>query len=152
MTLYIIILASVLLVIGLVVYFVFKRNYFNKYKYIRLVKYRDDMSVTVSYIKKDKFNQDNALMINPNHVYNFKGYQTIITTNKVQETINPIDFNSKYDPAHFKSAMKSKLIAETFASLKVDKFDKLMFLLLLNILQLIAIAYLLYNVLGKVTP
>ena len=140
--------ATLLFAVGY--YFLFKRNYFNKYKYIRLERYHEDMSITVSYIKKDKFNLDDSILINPQHIYNFKGYQTVILTSRTQESINPIDFESKFDPSHFKSAMKSKLIAETFASLKVDKFDKLMMILFVNIIILVAIAYLIYNLMGNV--
>ena len=136
-------------ILSIIMYLIFKRNYFNKYKYVRLVKYNDDMSINVQYIKKDKFNQDNSILINDKHVFNFNGYTSIIITSNSQESINPIDFNSKYDAKKYKDAIKSKLIHDTFASLKVDKFDKLMGLLLLNILQLIAIAYLIYNLLGK---
>jgi len=53
MILYYIILPLLALIIGLIVYFGFKRNYFNKYKYIRLVTYNDDMSVSVRYIKEN---------------------------------------------------------------------------------------------------
>jgi len=148
MILYYIILPLLALIIGLIVYFGFKRNYFNKYKYIRLVTYNDDMSVSVRYIKRELFNKDDSLLINDKHVFNFKGYQSIITTSKASESINPLNFESKYDPKNFKSAMKSKLIAETFASLKVDKFDKIMFLIVLNVLQLVAITYLLYSLMG----
>jgi len=132
---------AIILIVALIVWFIFKRNYFNKYKYVRLVKYNDDMSIDVSYIKKDVFNKDDSILVNPKHVYNFKGYQSIIITSNAQESINPIDFESKYDPKHFKAAMKSKLIAETFASLKTDKFDKIMALIFLNIIQLLAIDY-----------
>ena len=137
------------LIFGVIFYLKYRRNYFNKYKYIRLVRYNDNMTIDVLYIKKENFNQDNAILINPKHIYNFKGYQSVIITSNSVESINPIDFESKYDPKDFQSAMRSKLIAETFASLKVDKFDKVMMLLLLSAVQLIAIAYLLYMVMGN---
>jgi hypothetical protein len=106
------------------------------------------MTININYIKKENFNQDGAIMINPKHVYDFKGYKTVVVTSNSAESINPLDFQSKYDPKDFKSAMHSKLISETFASLKVEKFDKLMMLLFLNVIQLIAIAYLLYTLMG----
>jgi len=142
--LYIYIAVAVLL-LGIIVKILLSRNYFNKYKFIRLVTYDDKMTVSVRYIKHKNFNQSGKLIINPKHIYNFKGYTTIITTSNSSESINPIDFESKFDKKMFDSAISSKLIAETFASLKVEKFDKMMFLLLLNVIQLIAIIYLLYT-------
>lgn len=147
---YIYILIGVL-VIGLIIYLFFKRNYFNKYKYVRLVKYNDDMTETVQYIKRKIFNKGNEedhILINPKHIYNFKGYTSVIITSKSQESINPIDFESKYSAKDYKTAMKSKHIKDAFDSMKVEKFDKVMFLLILSIVQLIAIAYLLYNLIG----
>jgi len=147
--LYFIGLPVLAIIIGLVYYFGFRRNYFNKYKYIRLVRYNDDKTISVKYIKKEHFNKDLSILINPEHIYNFNGYQTVVTTSKSNESINPIDFTSKFDPKDFKSAIRSKLIAETFASLQPDKFDKMMMLLVLSGLQLIAIAYVLYTLMGK---
>ena len=149
MNLIYIIIASVVLVIGIILKIALSRNYFNKYKYIRLVTYNENMQVQVQYIKHNQFNKDNRIVINPKHVYNFKGYTTVITTSNSPQSINPIDFESKFDKKHFDSAISSKLIAETFASMKVDKFDKIMFLVLLNAIQLIAIVYLLYITMGS---
>jgi hypothetical protein len=106
------------------------------------------MSISVSYYKKEQFNKNDAILINPDHVFNFKGYTSIIITSQSSESINPLDFNSKFNKKDFETAMESKLIQETFASLKADKFDKIMMLLFLNIAQLVAISYLLYNMLG----
>ena len=145
MNIYILISLFIILVIGLVVYFKFKRNYFNKYKYIRIVKYNNDKTVTVSYKKQENFNIDNSLLVNPEHIFNFKGYTSIITTSNAQESINPLNFDSKFNATDYKSAIRSKVISETFESLKPDKLDKIMALLFLNILQLIAIVYLIYN-------
>ena len=147
MIIYISVLAF-MLVVGIVLFFTVKRNYFNKYKYVRLVRYNNDMSISVSYYKKDQFNKNDAILINPDHVFNFKGYTSIIITSQSSESINPLDFNSKFNKKDFETAMESKLIQETFASLKADKFDKIMMLLFLNIAQLVAISYLLYNMLG----
>jgi len=141
-----IILASILL-IGIVVYLVFKRNYFNKYKYIRLVTYNEDMTESIRYYKKELFDYD-SIKINPKHIYNCKGYTSIITTSKAAESINPIDFESKYDAKLFKVAIKSKHISEAFKSMQPKKIDLMMILLFISGIQLLAIIYLLYNLLG----
>jgi len=137
-------IAGIILIIGVIIKLLTSRNYFNKYKYVRVVEYDENMKISIRYIKHQHFNKDNAILINPKHVYNYKGYTTIVKTNLANESINPIDFESKYPADKYKSAIKSKVIADTFATLKVEKFDKLMFLLLLNAIQLIAIIYLLY--------
>ena len=141
------IIALIIGLIALVIYFKFKRNYFNKFQYVRLVTYNKDMTVKVSYIKRKDFNTDNSILINEKHVYNFKGYTTIIKTDTCQESINPLDFKSKFNSEHYKTAIRTKLISETFNSLKKDKFDKIMALLMLNGFQLLAIMYLIYMLL-----
>ena len=141
-----IILASILL-IGIVIYLVFKRNYFNKYKYIRLVTYNEDMTESIRYYKKEEFDYD-SIKINPKHIYNCKGYVSIITTSKAAESINPIDFESKYDAKLFKIAIKSKHISEAFKSMQPKKIDLIMVLVFISVIQLLAIAYLLYSLMG----
>lgn len=146
-----IILYSILffiLIVGVVIYLIFKRNYFNKHKYIRLVKYNNDMTISVSYTKREEFNKDNSILINPKHVYNFNGYKSIIITANAQESINPIDFEANYPADKYKVAIKSKAIKDAFQSMQPDKFDKVMALIVLNIIQLLAIAYLLFNLMG----
>jgi len=148
MGIYISIALLIILIAGLIIYFKFKRNYFNKFQYVRLVTYNKDMSIKVQYIKKESFNKQNDILINDTHVFNFKGYTSIILTDDSRESINPLNFESKFNAKDFKSAMRSKLISETFESLKTDKFDKIMALLFLNILQLLAIIYLIYSLVG----
>lgn len=139
---------AVILVFSLIGYLVVMRNPWNKHKYVRLVTYNDDMSVSIRYYKRHLFNADQSLLINPKHIFNSNGYTSVITSSYACESINPLDFKSKYERKDFKSAMSSKLIKETFATLKVEKFDKMMMLLLLNAIQLVAIVYLLYIYLG----
>lgn len=139
------IIMGVIALLGFIAYLIFKRNYWNKHKYIRLVQYKDDMTIKITYIKHEDFNTDKSILVNPKHVYNFKGYTSIIITSNSRESINPIDFQSKYSAEKFKTAMQSKLIQETFVTLNKDKFDKIMTLLLLNVIQLLAIVYLLYS-------
>ena len=141
----------IILIIGVIIWLKFKRNYFNKYQYIRLVTYHEDMTISVKYIKKDQFNLDHSILINPKHIYNFKGYTTVVKTSHAQESINPIDFEAKFSAQEYKTAIKSKLISDTFATLKVDKIDKMMILIFLNIITLVAVAYLIYTLMGNST-
>lgn len=118
-----------------------------KYKYIRVIKFKSDKSSEVNYYKSDNFNP--SFLVNPDHVFLWKGYRTIIITDKSAQTINPLDFESKYDVDKFKSAIESKLIRETFTNLK-PKYDLTTFLLCGNLLGIVAIIYLLLKSMGKV--
>ena len=139
-----------ILILATIFYLLFKRNYFNKHKYIRVVTYNQDKTETIQYFKRDTFNKDNEiLLINSNHVYNCNGYQTLIKTSEARESINPIDFEARYPAKKYKTAIDSKAVKDAFNSMKVDKFDKITLLLILNAVTLLAIAYLLYNILGS---
>lgn len=140
--------AFLLLIIGIAIYLTKKRNYFNKHKYVRVEMYTSDKTVNVSYHKKENFNVDNAIKINPDHVFNFYGYQSIMISSESAETINPLDFKSQFKAEDFRSAMHSKLIHDTFNSLRVEKFDKVMLLLMLSTIELVAIVYLIYIIMG----
>ena len=130
------------LIVGLFIYFFFKRNYFNKHKYIRLERYNEDKSLTVRYYKREKFNEDQKLLINPEHVFNFKGYTTFITNYQASETINPLDFKSKYNKKMFTTAITTKLVSDTFATRKKPKVDMLMVSVALNGITLMLLLYL----------
>jgi hypothetical protein len=121
-----------------------------KHKFIRKVAYKSDKSITITYIKRDQFNKDRLLLVNPDHLYNHKGFTTVVTTDRAGESINPLDFNSKYDVDRFKTAMNSKLISETFSSLKKNKIDMLTVSTLLNGLTFITIIYLLLELRGVI--
>lgn len=122
------------------------RTRFNKHKYLRVLKFNSDKSCEINYYLAT--NRPNFL-INPNHVFFWKGYRTVIITDTASETINPLDFESKFDSKHFTNAIESKLISDTFASLK-PKFDPLMILIAINIIFTFAIIYLLLKGQGMV--
>lgn len=102
-----------------------------KSNYIRVIEFNTDKSSNIKYYKSNKFKPN--FLINPNHIFFANGYRTIVISDKASETINPLDFNSKYEPSHFKSAIESKIISDTFTSLKSDKIDIVKVLLLANI-------------------
>ena len=112
-----------------------------KHKYLRVIKFNSDKSSTVTYHLSSKYKP--SFLINPNHIFYYKGYRTIVITDKAAETINPLDFNSKFNPADFQTAIESKLIKDTFSTLKPNMLDKTTFLLLLNLILIIAVIYLL---------
>lgn len=121
---------------------------FSKHKYLRVIKFNSDKSTTVTYHLSDKFKP--SFLINPDHIFNYKGYRTIVITDKSAETINPLDFESKFNPADFQTAIESKLIKDTFSTLKSNTFDKTTIMLLLNIILQIVVIYLLLKGQGAI--
>lgn len=121
---------------------------FNKHKYLRIIKYNSDKSSTITYHLSSKFTPN--FLINPDHIFNYKGYRTIIITDKSAETINPLDFTSKFNASDFQTAIESKLIKDTFTTLKPNLFDKTTFMLLLNLILNIAVIYLLLKWQGMI--
>ena len=121
---------------------------FNKHKYLRVVKFNSDKSTTVTYHLSDKFKP--SFLINPNHIFNYKGYRTIVITDKSAETINPLDFESKFNHEDFQTAIESKLIRDTFTTLKSNTFDRTMFMLLIILILNIAVIYLLLKSQGMI--
>lgn len=121
---------------------------FSKHKYLRVIKFNSDKSTTVSYHLSDKFKP--SFLINPDHIFNYKGYRTIVITDKSAETINPLDFESKFNHEDFQTAIESKLIKDTFSTLKSNTIDKTTIMLLLNIILHIVVIYLLLKWQGMI--
>ena len=121
---------------------------FNKHKYLRVIKFNSDKSTTVTYHLSDKFKP--SFLINPNHIFNYKGYRTIVITDKSAETINPLDFESKFNHEDFQTAIESKLIKDTFSTLKSNTIDKTTVMLLINIILHIVVIYLLLKGQGAI--
>ena len=121
---------------------------FSKHKYLRVIKFNSDKSTTVSYHLSDKFKP--SFLINPDHIFNYKGYRTIVITDKSAETINPLDFESKFNHEDFQTAIESKLIKDTFSTLKSNTIDKTTVMLLLNIILHIVVIYLLLKGQGMI--
>lgn len=121
---------------------------FGKHKYLRVIKFNSDKSTTVTYHLSDKFKP--SFLINPDHIFNYKGYRTIVITDKSAETINPLDFESKFNHEDFQTAIESKLIKDTFSTLKSNTIDKTTVMLLLNIILHIVVIYLLLKGQGAI--
>jgi len=116
-------------------------RFLNKHKYLRVIKFNSDKSSTITYHLSSKFKPD--FLINPDHIFIYKGYRTVIITDKSAETINPLDFNSKFNASDFKTAIESKLIKDTFSTLKPNLFDTTTIILILNLVMSLGILYLL---------
>jgi len=116
-------------------------RFLNKHKYLRVIKFNSDKSSTITYHLSSKFKPD--FLINPDHIFLYNGYRTVIITDKSAETINPLDFNSKFNASDFKTAIESKLIKDTFSTLKPNLFDTTTIILILNLLMSFGILFLL---------
>ena len=121
---------------------------FGKHKYLRVIKFNSDKSSTITYHLSSKFKPN--FLINPDHIFNYKGYRTVIITDKSAETINPLDFESKFNHEDFQTAIESKLIKDTFSTLKSNTIDKTTVMLLLNIILHIVVIYLLLKGQGMI--
>ena len=115
-----------------------------KSKYIKVYTYHENKTLTLEYVKIANFPK--TILINPNHIYMSNGFQSIIKTSTSAETINPLDFSSKYDAKKFESAIESKIIKETFGNLDTGKLDIMKVLLFVNIgINLVLLYILLKN-------
>lgn len=123
-------------------------RFLNKHKYIRVIKFNSDKSSTITYHLSSKFTPD--FLINPDHIFIYNGYRTVIITDKSAETINPLDFNSKFNSNDFKTAIESKLIKDTFSTLKPSIFDTTTIILLLNLVITFGVFYLLLKGQGAI--
>lgn len=97
------------------------RDLFYKDKYIKEVKFFNIKDMEIRYIKK--VNYKPKYLVNSDHIFNSNGYQTVIITENASETINPLDFESKYPVEKFKTAIESKLITDAFSTLKSRKIN-----------------------------
>jgi hypothetical protein len=140
-TIYISIGVAVVLFILLFIAINFTRNFFTRSRYIKVETFYDDKTVQVKYYKKQTFNNDNGYIINPNHVFISRGYINLIFTEHTRENINPLDFESKYDANMYKIGIETKLMNETWGTLKVDKVDTMKILVIINMVILALLAY-----------
>ena len=123
-------------------------RFLNKHKYLRVIKFNSDKSSTITYHLSNKFKPN--FLINPDHIFYYNGYRTVIITDKSAETINPLDFESKFNSSDFQTAIESKLIKDTFSTLKHNIFDTPTILLLVNLIITLAVLYFLLKSQGVI--
>lgn len=115
------------------------RHFLNKDRFIRVIRFNSDKSSSVVYYKSKRFKP--SYIINPNHVFLCNGYRSIVISDNSPETINPLDFKSKYNVSTFKSAINSKIIDDTFSNLKTNKLDLTQVILFLSLLINVVVLY-----------
>lgn len=111
---------------------------FRKKKLYKVI-YKSDKTFDIKRIK----NIDNEnILINPDHIYfDSKGNRYILTTDQSAESINPLDFESKFSPKEFRTAIESKLINDLFKNFDDKKISIDRLLLFVNIFMTFMIFY-----------
>ena len=112
---------------------------FNKHKYLRVIHFTKNKRSYIEYIKDE--NQGLPFLVHSDHVFLANGFRSVIITDKSAETINPLDFESKFDVSDFTSAIESKIVKETFATIEKKPLDITLILLAFNTLVSIALVY-----------
>lgn len=114
---------------------------FNKHKYIKVYTYNETMTMNVSFHKIATFKP--RFLIHPTHVFNHNGFASVLVTNTATETINPLDFNSKYPADRFKTAIESKAINDALGSLNSSKIDMMKVMLFASLFINLIVLYIL---------
>lgn len=112
---------------------------FKRKKRLYKIIYKSDKTFNISKIKN--IDRENIL-INPDHIFfDSKGNRYILTTDRSAESINPLDFESKFSPKEFRSAIESKLIQDLFKTFDDKKLPIDRLLLFINIFMTFVILY-----------
>lgn len=115
-----------------------------EHQFIRVVQYNSNKTTTVKYLSLNEFKElENKILINPNHFYKTAKFNTILITDQSAQSIDPMDFKSAYDRKSFETAMETKLIKDTFATISKEKLSREIVLIVLNIVLSLGILYLL---------
>lgn len=99
-----------------------------KNKYLQVVFYGSDKTKTIYYVKPTKdylitINKK-TFKINPNHIYyTSNGFRSVLVNDFSAETINPLDFTSKFNSEDFNTAINNNLIKQTFETFTDNKID-----------------------------
>lgn len=112
---------------------------YKKDNYIKIIKFKKDKSVEVKLIKTKELPKD--LLLNNNHVFLHRGYKTVLLSDTMVESINPLDLKSRYPIEKFKTAIETKVINDVFNTIRSEKLDIYKILLFANIFIGIVILY-----------
>lgn len=112
---------------------------FNKHKYLRVIHFTQNKRSFIEYINDEK--QGIPFLVHSDHVFLANGFRSVIITDKSAETINPLDFQSKFDVSDFTSAIESKIVRETFTTIEKKPLDITLILIAFNTLVSIALVY-----------
>ena len=101
---------------------------FFKNKYLQVVYYGSDKIRKIYYVKptKDYLITINSktYKINSNHIYyTDNGFRSVIVNDLSAETINPLDYESKFNADDFNTAINNNLIKQTFETFSDNQID-----------------------------
>ena len=112
---------------------------FKRKKKLYKVIYKSDKTFSIRKIKN--IDSENIL-INPDHIFfDSRGNRYILTTDQSAESINPLNFESKFSPKEFRTAIESKLIHDLFKNFDDKKVSIDRILLFVNIFMTFVILY-----------
>ncbi len=107
------------------------KPFFKKHLHLKVIQFNSDKTISINYYKKADFKPN--FLINPNHIFNHKGFNTMVITDISAETIDPLNFKSHFKGEDFKNAIESKIIKETFTNLGSNKLDLVKGMLFANL-------------------
>ena len=111
---------------------------FKKTKMYKVI-YKSDKTFKIEKIKNI---ESENILINPNHIFiDKRGNRYILTSDKSAESINPLDFESKFSTSEFKTAIESKLIKDLFKNFDDKKLSIDRLLLFINIFLTFVLVY-----------
>lgn len=113
-----------------------------KNNFIKVYRFHKDKSMTINFYRSATWKPDFEL--NPDHIYFSNGYRTVITSDTVIESINPLDLESSYPVEKFRDAIESKAISDVFNHLRSNQLDLTKLLLIGNLLASVIILYFLF--------
>lgn len=99
---------------------------FNKDKYLKVLIITSSKQIKVTYIipSDNGFNVNgNNYLLNPDHIYTSGGFKTVLINDLSAETIDPLNFKSRFNKKEFNSAINSKLIKDIFDSNEDKKLN-----------------------------
>ena len=101
---------------------------FFKNKYLQVDLYGSDKTKTTYFVKPTRDYlitlKSKTYKINPNHIYyNSNGFRCVLVNDVGAETINPSDFESKFNADDFNTAINNNLIKQTFETFSDNQID-----------------------------
>jgi hypothetical protein len=112
---------------------------FNKSNYIKVYNFKKDKSIELTFYKSKKFTP--SFLLNSDHIFYSNGYRSVITSETVVESINPLNSKSVYSVEDFNIAIKTKVFKDVFSSLTPKKMDVTTILLFAIALMCAALLY-----------
>lgn len=119
---------------------------FFRNRYLKVILFKTDKTQSVYYIKPISdiiYAGGLSIKLNSDHIFYSNRFKTIIATNESAQSINPLDFKSKFSVKEFNTAINNNLVKDTFETLKDNKIEWLKIILFGNLLVNAVLLYVL---------